>query len=43
LDAPPIPGTFVCNMVDMLDRMTGGRSAPRSEHRNPSENLDKSR
>ncbi len=25
LEAPPIPGTFVCNIGDMLDRMTGGR------------------
>jgi len=25
VDAPPVPGTFVCNVGDMLDRMTGGR------------------
>lgn len=24
IGAPPIPGTFVCNIGDMLDRMTGG-------------------
>jgi isopenicillin N synthase-like dioxygenase len=25
IDAPPVPGTFICNVGDMLDRMTGGR------------------
>ena len=30
LDAPPMPGTLVCNLGDMLDRLTGGnyRSTP---------------
>jgi isopenicillin N synthase-like dioxygenase len=30
VDAPPLPGTFVCNLGDMLDRMTRGlyRSTP---------------
>jgi isopenicillin N synthase-like dioxygenase len=25
VEAPPIPGSFICNIGDMLDRMTGGR------------------
>jgi isopenicillin N synthase-like dioxygenase len=30
IDAPPIPGTLICNIGDMLDRLTGGvyRSTP---------------
>jgi isopenicillin N synthase-like dioxygenase len=30
IDAPPVTGTFVCNIGDMLDRLTGGwyRSTP---------------
>lgn len=25
IEAPPVPGSFVCNIGDMLDRLTGGR------------------
>lgn len=25
VEAPPLPGTFVCNLGDMLERITGGR------------------
>jgi len=30
IDAPPLPGSLICNLGDMLDRMTGGlyRSTP---------------
>jgi isopenicillin N synthase-like dioxygenase len=37
IDAPPLPGSLVCNIGDMLDRLTGGwyRSTPHRV-RNPS-------
>lgn len=38
IEAPPVPGTFVCNIGDMLDRMTGGlyKSTPHRVIRNTS-------
>jgi polar amino acid transport system ATP-binding protein len=37
-DAPPVAGSFVCNIGDMLDRMTGGlyKSTPHRVKRNTS-------
>ncbi|UQA54994.1 isopenicillin N synthase family dioxygenase [Polyangium aurulentum] len=42
IEAPPVPGSFVCNIGDMLDRMTGGqyRSTPhRVQNRAPRDRL----
>ena len=38
IDAPPMAGSFVCNIGDMLDRMTGGlyKSTPHRVKRNTS-------
>ncbi|CAG7732945.1 unnamed protein product [Allacma fusca] len=42
IQAPPIPGTFVCNIGDMLDRVTGGlyRSNPHRV-RSPTNTVDR--
>lgn len=42
IDAPPVPGTFVCNIGDMLDKLTAGhyRSTPhRVRNRSGNERL----
>ena len=42
IEAPPVPGSFVCNIGDMLDKMTGGlyRSNPHRV-RSPTNNVDR--
>jgi isopenicillin N synthase-like dioxygenase len=41
IDAPPVPGSFVCNIGDMLDRVTDGRYRSTPHRVLPSRNRDR--